>query len=66
MTSENAMEGGPGLKHRSDVEILAHLPDPLTNACHVWKIGFSVSLSSSSLSCLGVHCFDTDRTKAGE
>ena len=37
--SENATEGGSGLKHRSDVEIPAHLPDPLTNACHVWKVG---------------------------
>ena len=38
--SENVTEGGPGLKHRSDVEVPAHLPDPLTNACHVWKVGY--------------------------
>ena len=37
--SENAAERGPGLKHRSDVEVMAHLPDPLNNACHVWKVG---------------------------
>ena len=38
--SENAKENG----HRSDVEIPAHLPDPLTNACHVWKVGYRMLL----------------------
>ena len=36
--SENATEGGTGLKHRSDDEVAAHLPDPLTNACHIWRV----------------------------
>ena len=37
--SEKAAEGGPRLKHRSDVEVPAHLSDPLTNTCYVRKVG---------------------------
>ena len=33
--SEERTEGGSGLEHRSDVEVLTHPPDPLTHASHV-------------------------------
>ena len=37
---EKTTEGGSGLEHRSDAEVLAHLSDPLANACYVWKKGY--------------------------
>ena len=29
------MEGGSGLEHSSDIEVLTHPPDPLTNASYI-------------------------------
>ena len=36
--SEERTEGGSGLEHRSDVEVLTHPPDPLTHASHVREV----------------------------
>ena len=33
--SEERTEGGSGLEHRSNVEVLTHSPDPLTNASYI-------------------------------
>ena len=43
------MEGESGLEHRSDVEILTHPPDPLTNASYVREVKWTVGGLSSSL-----------------
>ena len=47
---EERMEGGSRLKHLCYVEVLAHPPDPLTNASYVRELvgGLSSSLSPSS------------------
>ena len=36
--SEERTEGGSGLEHHSDVEVLTHLPDPLTNTSYVGEV----------------------------
>ena len=36
--SEERTEGGPGHEHHSDVEVIAHPPDPLTNTSYVREI----------------------------
>ena len=59
------MEGGSGLEHRSAVEVLTHLPDPLTNASYVGEVdsGWPLLLPLSPSCSLGGLAAEAERMK---
>ena len=60
--SEERTEGGSGLEHHYDVEVLTHPPDPLTNASNV-DSGWTCLLSPSPSCSLGGLAAEAERMK---